>query len=92
MYALVVDRLLASGTTTALYFATIHLSASKILADIAVERGQRAFVGKVCMDRNAPEDYIETTAESLAGTEEFIKYVRSLGTELVQPVITPRFI
>ena len=92
MYALVVDRLLASGTTTALYFATIHLSASKILADIAVERGQRAFVGKVCMDRNAPEDYVETTAESLAGTEEFIKYVRGLGTELVQPVITPRFI
>ena len=62
MYALVVDRLLASGTTTALYFATIHLSASKILADIAVERGQRAFVGKVCMDRNAPLVAVTDTA------------------------------
>ena len=92
VYSAVVDRTLRAGTTTALYFATIHVRASKILADIAVRKGQRAFIGKVCMDRNSPAEYSETTAEALAGTEDFIHYVRSLQTELVQPVVTPRFI
>lgn len=92
VYASLVERTLRGGTTTALYFATIHVPASKILADIALHKGQRAYIGKVCMDRYSPPDYSETTAESLAGTEAFIHYVRSLRTELVQPVITPRFI
>jgi len=73
VYSTVVERTLRSGTTTALYFATIHLPASKILADIAHQRGQRAFVGKVCMDRHSPADYCETTQESLAATEAFIQ-------------------
>src|SRR5277367_2826764 len=34
MYASLVDQLLANGTTTAVYFATIHLPATQILADI----------------------------------------------------------
>jgi hypothetical protein len=37
------------------YFATIHLEATKILADVAVAAGQRAHIGLVNMDRNAPE-------------------------------------
>ena len=92
VYNTVVDRTLRGGTTTALYFATIHVRASKILADIALRKGQRAFIGKVCMDRNSPAEYSETTAQALEGTEHFIQYVRGMRTELVQPVITPRFI
>ena len=49
-YGLLVDDLLANGTTTALYFATIHQDATRLLADICVERGQRALVGKVAME------------------------------------------
>ena len=38
-----------------------------------MQKGQRAFIGKVCMDRNSPADYIETCADALAGTEAFIQ-------------------
>ena len=64
---------LASGTTTACYFATIHSEASLALANICRELGQRAFVGKVCMDRNSPETYKEETAQSLEATRSFVQ-------------------
>ena len=93
-----VRRMLRNGTTTALYFATIHLEASKKLADICDSYGQRAYVGKLNIDQLAPAYYIETTAGSLADTETFIQYCRSEfrnsseRSPIVHPVITPRFI
>ena len=48
---------LDSGTTTAVYFATIHTESSLVLADTCTNLGQRAYVGKVCMDRNSPDTY-----------------------------------
>ena len=83
---------LRNGSTTVSYFATIHTPAAKLLVDIVRERGQRALVGKVNMDRNAPDFYIETTQESLDSTQDFVDYVLGLGDPLVQPVITPRFV
>ncbi|CAG8457204.1 4531_t:CDS:2 [Ambispora gerdemannii] len=106
IYPIVVDQLLLSGTTTAVYFATIHLESSKYLAQVAYERGQRAFVGKVSMDCNAPNCLIEVVEESIKETESFVQYVLGLdpnenndydgeyerrGTRLVTPVLTPRF-
>ena len=41
----------------AAYFATIHTQASLLLANICQRLGQRAWVGKVCMDRNSPDTY-----------------------------------
>lgn len=60
-YRKVVERTLKNGTTTASYFATIHYDACTILCDLVEELGQRAHIGKVCMDRNAPEFYVEST-------------------------------
>lgn len=78
-YESVVQRLIDSGTTTACYYATLHLEASKILAEICNERGQRAFVGKCQMDRNSPIDYIEKNAsQSIEDTKEFVRFTRSL--------------
>lgn len=78
-YESVVQRLIDSGTTTACYYATLHLDASKILAEICNERGQRAFVGKCQMDRNSPIDYIEKNAsQSIEDTKEFVRFTRSL--------------
>ncbi|KAN0065728.1 hypothetical protein ACQY0O_000858 [Thecaphora frezii] len=78
-YESVVQRLIDSGTTTACYYATLHLEASKILAEICNERGQRAFVGKCQMDRNSPIDYVEKNASlSIEETKEFIRFCRSL--------------
>lgn len=92
IYERAVHNHLRNGSTTVSYFATIHTDACKLLVDIVREQGQRALVGKVNMDRNAPEYYVETTEASLAGTREFIDYVLGLKDPLVTPVITPRFV
>lgn len=97
-YQSLVDGLLANGTTTALYFATIHLAATQKLADICLNRGQRALVGRVAMDnpKECPDIYRDSSAAvAEAETRSFIDYVRALeGNEdgLILPVITPRFI
>jgi guanine deaminase len=98
IYAGLVDNLLANGTTTALYFATIHLDSSVALAEICLERGQRALVGRVAMDdpEQCPDYYRDRSAEAgVALTAEFVGKVRSLSgktSRMVLPVVTPRFI
>ncbi|ORX96401.1 guanine deaminase-like protein [Basidiobolus meristosporus CBS 931.73] len=93
-YRDVVSQLLRNGTTTACYYGTIHLEACKVLANIVDELGQRAYVGKVNMDRNSPDYYIETTDDSVEKTEEFIKYMLEMNkaNPRVYPVLTPRFV
>ncbi|KAI0320127.1 Metallo-dependent hydrolase [Amylostereum chailletii] len=91
-YGSVVRRIVDSGTTTCCYYGTLHLEATKVLADIVYEYGQRAFVGKCNMDRMSPDNYIEpSVASSIAATEKLIEHIHGFPTELVQPVITPRF-
>ncbi|KAI5851880.1 hypothetical protein BZA05DRAFT_398133 [Tricharina praecox] len=94
VYPRLICRLLRNGTTTALYFASNHLAASLILAETCAKYGQRALVGKTCSDQLLPEDYVETTAGSLADTEVFVKsvYERHGRNGLVMPVVTPRFV
>uniref|UniRef100_A0A8C0LIS1 Guanine deaminase n=1 Tax=Canis lupus dingo TaxID=286419 RepID=A0A8C0LIS1_CANLU len=73
VYTRVVRRTLKNGTTTACYFGTIHTDSSLLLAEIADKFGQRAFVGKVCMDMNATvPEYKETTEASIKETERFV--------------------
>uniref|UniRef100_A0A672Z6M5 Guanine deaminase n=1 Tax=Sphaeramia orbicularis TaxID=375764 RepID=A0A672Z6M5_9TELE len=90
VYSKVVKRTLRNGTTTACYFATIHTDASLLLGKIANDFGQRALVGKVCMDRNNfVKHYKETMQES---QDETCRYVSNLKNyPLVKPVVTPRF-
>ena len=97
-YGLLVDDLLANGTTTALYFATVHQDATRSLADICLEKGQRALIGKVAMD-NADEcpDYYRDASpdEALEGTRALIDYITNHPDNVekrVLPVITPRFV
>jgi len=98
VYESLVDGLLANGTTTALYFGTIHLEATQRLADICLRRGQRALIGRVAMDdpTQCPAYYRDASAEiAEEQTRAFITYVKSLpgnSARLIQPVITPRFI
>ncbi|KAI8071455.1 guanine deaminase [Gongronella butleri] len=91
MYLKTVGRFLRNGTTTCSWFASIHLGACQRLVDIISELGQRAFVGKVNMDQNSPDYYVETTEASLKETRQFIEYVKSKGSNLITPVVTPRF-
>lgn len=93
-YASCVDGFIKQGITTASYYGSLHGEATKILADICLEKGQRAFVGKCNMNRNAPDYYRDFTAkESLDVTEDFIAHCRNIdpGKTLVTPILTPRF-
>ncbi|MGM1049405.1 MAG: guanine deaminase [Bacillota bacterium] len=98
VYDDVVSTLLANGTTTALYFATVHKEASLLLAQVCASKGQRGLVGKVVMDdpEQNPEYYRDAdTKAALADTEEFIIAVQELAKSTKQgvyPVVTPRFI
>ncbi len=98
VYEDVVDTLIANGTTTALYFATVHKEASVLLAEICAKRGQRGLVGKVVMDLEleCPDFYRDaSTATALQDTEEFILEVKEIAKKTKQgvyPVVTPRFI
>ncbi|OHT04142.1 Amidohydrolase family protein [Tritrichomonas foetus] len=96
IYNAVVKRTLACGTTTAVYFATIDKNASIILADICRSNGQRAYVGKVSMDRNSPDYYIEKTQEAIENAKQFVDELlsqnSSLNDDLTSPILTPRFV
>ncbi|KAK3298055.1 uncharacterized protein B0H64DRAFT_393734 [Chaetomium fimeti] len=94
IYASCVDGFLRQGITTASYYGSIHGEATKILADLCLEKGQRALVGKCNMTRNAPDYYLDASVEeSLRVTEDCIAHIRSIDPagKLVQHVLTPRF-
>lgn len=44
------------------------------------------------MNRNGFSDYVESTADSLNSTETFVSSVLNRHSELVAPVVTPRFV
>lgn len=98
VYEDLVQTLLANGTTTALYFASIHKESSLLLAQICARLGQRGLVGKVVMDNpdQCPDYYRDESTEiALKETEEFIITVKKLNEQTKQgiyPVVTPRFI
>ncbi|MDJ0665430.1 MAG: guanine deaminase [Acidimicrobiia bacterium] len=98
VYRSLVAALLANGTTTAVYFGTVHRPATQVLVDECLDQGQRAFVGKVAMDHpEACPDYYrdQSAAQALEETARFVEYVRRHDDNersLVQPAITPRFL
>lgn len=96
VYARCVARTLAHGTTCAAYFATVDVGATNLLVDLCLARGQRALVGRVCMDEpsTCPDWYRdEDAAEGLARTRECVAHAREVDPrgELVRPIVTPRF-
>jgi guanine deaminase len=98
VYESLVAALLANGTTTAMYYGSIHLSATQRLADICLRRGQRALIGRTAMDHPdaCPSFYRDDSAAiGAAQTRALLDYVDALpgnGRRLIRPVITPRFI
>ncbi|XP_016405505.1 guanine deaminase-like isoform X2 [Sinocyclocheilus rhinocerous] len=92
VYTKVVRRTVKNGPTTACYFATIHTDASLLLGELADKFGQRALVGKVCMDSNsAVPQYKESPSECKEETDRFIKELLKKEYPKVKPVVTPRF-
>ena len=92
-----VPTLLAHGTTTVAYHASIHVGATTLLARTCIRHGQRAFVGRVAMDHpdGTPEWYRDTSAtRSVERSLESILAIRALDDPfgLVRPIVTPRFV
>ncbi|KAI2615659.1 guanine deaminase [Hypoxylon sp. NC1633] len=94
VYTRCIRRTLAHGTTTAAYYATIHVPSTNLLADLCLSMGQRAFIGRVCMDNMGPEYYLDESADaSLALTQQSIAHIQRIDPTyaLVSPILTPRF-
>ncbi|MEW5318752.1 MAG: hypothetical protein WDW38_009947 [Sanguina aurantia] len=91
-YDLLIKRFLFNGTTTAMYHGSLHLAPNKVLVDRILALGQRAVVGKVNMDCESPDTYVEETADGLREAEEFVQYTIAKACSRIQPCITPRFI
>jgi guanine deaminase len=95
IYTSFVSRTLSHGTTTCAYYATIHVPATNLLADICLARGQRALVGRVCMNSDlSPEYYRDESVEtSVRDSKASIDYIRSIDPSgsIVKPIVTPRF-
>ncbi len=83
------DLALAHGTTSMCTYATIHPTSVEAFFAAAQRRGLRAFAGKTCMDRNAP-DGLRDTVQS-AYDDSKVLLTRWHGVDRLSYVITPRF-
>ena len=97
VYPELVATLLAHGTTTAVYFSSVHEEATVVLAETCRDLGQRAFVGRVAMDHpeGTPSWYRDDTAAAgIAASRRSLLDVTASdnGRGLVRPILTPRFL
>ena len=81
IYQKAVNRHVRNGITTCSWFGSIHLEGTKVLVDVIRAVGQRAHVGKVSMDRNSPDYYIEPTLQGVREVEAFVDYVKQTGVK-----------
>lgn len=90
-YSIFADDLRRSSTTRACIFATIHVEATELLMDLLEKTGVKAYVGKLNMDRNAPDYYREKDAETSA--RETLRWISECRGRYqnVKPIVTPRF-
>ena len=90
-YTIFANELKASATTRTCVFATVHVKATLLLMELLEASGMCGFVGKVNMDRNAPDYLCEKNAEiSLADTKEWLEHCAQF--KRIKPMLTPRFI
>ncbi len=91
-YTAFVDALTRGPNTRACVFATCHLPATRLLMDLLEASGLVTLVGKVNMDRNAPDGLREASAEnSLRDTRAWLEGIEK-RYERTAPILTPRFI
>lgn len=83
--------LLSLGTTTAVVFSTIHQEATDLAFQVAETCGIRCAIGKVMMDRHAPEPLREDTETSLKQSEELIQQWHGKADGRLLYALAPRF-
>ncbi|MDQ2055173.1 5'-deoxyadenosine deaminase [Halobellus sp. H-GB7] len=82
-------ELLESGTTTAID----HLSVNHAEAafEAAIDLGIRGRLGKVLMDKRAPEGLAEDTEAALESTERLVQAYHGAADGRIRYAVTPRF-
>ncbi len=88
-YQTFVDDLAKTATTRASIFATLHTNMTLLLMDLLEQKKICAYVGKVGMDRNCPDFYIEKNGKE--ETLRFVEECQKRNYKFVKPIITPRF-
>lgn len=83
------DELLASGTTTAAVYCSVHPQSAEAFFTESERRNTRMIAGKVMMDRNAPEALTDTAESSYRDSKALIARWHGKGRQLY--AITPRF-
>jgi len=83
------DLTLANGTTTVCSYATIHPESVDAFFEAARARGLRAYAGKTCMDRNAPDGLRDTVQSAYDDSKRLLQ--KWHGVDRLNYVITPRF-
>jgi guanine deaminase len=87
--ALFLDALLATGTTTASVFPTVHKVSAQALFSAAEARGMRLMTGKVLMDRHAPDFLRDDVTQAEIDCRELIDEWHGRGRLAYS--VTPRF-
>lgn len=92
VYKKVVLKTLENGTTCCAYYSTIHVEATKILADCAYQQGQRAMIGRSCQDCGNPTYKDENAEKGMAANMKVIEHIKKLDENysLIKPILTPR--
>ena len=91
-YGIFADAMQKSATTRACIFASRHRPATELLMELMEESGLVTYVGKVNMDREAPDDLREESAEySAAETIAWVEHTAG-KFQRTKPILTPRFI
>ncbi|MGQ4555132.1 5'-deoxyadenosine deaminase [Halobellus sp. GM3] len=82
-------ELLESGTTTAIDHLSVHHAEAAFEA--AINLGIRGRLGKVLMDKRAPDGLLEDTDEALATTERLAETYHGAAGDRIRYAVTPRF-
>ena len=83
------DLALAHGTTSMCSYATVHPTSVDAFFTAAQTRGLRAYTGKTCMDRNAPDGLRDTAQSAYDDSKALLN--KWHGVDRLSYVITPRF-
>ena len=90
-YTIFAEQMRKSATSRVSMFATCHREATEFLMELMEETGLVSYVGKVNMDREAPDTLRETTE---ASADETARWIENTAEKFknTKPIITPRFV
>ncbi|PJE79639.1 Guanine deaminase [invertebrate metagenome] len=89
MAGLFVRELLKNGTTTAMVFCSVHPESVDALFEACDRKHMRVIAGKVMMDRNAPDELLDTPESSYRDSRRLLQKWHKHNRLLY--AVTPRF-